>query len=276
MKRLFAGVLAAGVAALVIPLSLRAQLTAAEIAERPAIEEFLTTAEIVKWEEIGQGVTKPWRLYLKQDGRERRACWKNPSGVMYGFEEGWEYEIAAYRLDKLIGLNMIPVTVEREFQGKRGALSDWAENTRGLDKIVDANIPLPVETNNAKYLTRAWDSLIANEDRTQQNILYTSDWRTILFDHSRSFRSTGEFLKRLMNGRNGIKKSQSGQPWLFRRLPRWFIDKLKSLDFEGIRGAVGPYLTDAEVKAVLIHRDLLLQEIGLMIKEQGEAAVLYD
>jgi len=266
----------ATVAALAIPLPLRAQFTPAEIAQRPAIEEFLLTAEIVKWEQLGEGVTKPWRLYLKKDGRERRACWKNPSGVMYGFDEGWQYEIAAYRLDKLIGLNMVPVYVEREFEGKKGALSDWAENTRGLDKIVEANIPLPVETNNPKYLTRAWDSLIANEDRTQQNILYTPDWRTILFDHSRSFRSTGEFVTRLMNGRNGIKKTASGQPWVFRRLPRWFVGKLKTLDFESIRGAVGPYLTDPEVKAILVRRDLLLQEIDLMVKERGEADVLYD
>jgi len=276
MKRLLVWVLGAAVAALVIPHPLRAQFTAEEIAQRPAIEEFLLTAEILKWEQIGEGVTKPWRLFLRKDGRERRAAWKNPSGVMYGFEEGWQYEIAAYRLDKLIGLNMIPVYVEREFQGKPGALSDWVENTRGLDEIVEAGIPLPPEINDAKYLTRAWDSLIANEDRTQENILHTPDWRTILFDHSRSFRSTGEFVTRLMNGPNGIKKSQSGQPWLFRRLPRWFVAKLKTLDFESIRGAVGPYLNDGEVKAVLIRRDLLLQEIDRMIKEQGEAAVLYD
>jgi hypothetical protein len=276
MNRVFTWALIAALCVLASPLPLRAQFTAAEIAERPAIEEFLLTAEIVKWERLGEGVTKPWRLYLCKADQNRRACWKNPSGVMYGFSEGWQYEIAAYRLDKLIGLNMIPVYVEREFQGQKGALSDWAENTRGLDKIVEAKIPLPVETNNAKYLTRAWDSLIANEDRTQQNILYTSDWRTILFDHSRSFRSTGEFVTRLMNGRDGIKKTESGQPWLFRRLPRWFVAQLKALNFQSIRGAVGPYLTDAEIKALLVRRDLLLQEVDLMVKEQGEAAVLYD
>jgi hypothetical protein len=276
MKRIFVPVLLAAVCALAGPLPLRAQFTAAEIAERPAIEEFLLTAEIVKAEQIGEGVTKPWRLFLKKGDKERRAAWKNPSGVMFGFEDSWKCEIAAYRLDRLIGLNMIPVYVEREFQGQEGCLSDWAENTRSLLKIVEAKVPLPEAINNAKYLTRAWDSLIANEDRTQQNILYTSDWRTILFDHSRSFRSTGEFVTRLMNGRNGIKKTESGQPWLFRRLPRWFVKNIKALDFASIRGAVGPYLSDAEIKAILIRRDLLLQEIDLMIREQGEAAVLYD
>ena len=61
-----------------------------------------------------------------------------------------------------------------------------------------------------KYLTRAWDCLIANNDRTQQNVLYTEDWRTILIDHSRAFRSTREFTERLMFGRNGLKISAAG------------------------------------------------------------------
>jgi len=53
-------------------------------------------------------------------------------------------------------------------------------------------------------LTRAFDCLIANEDRTQQNIRYKKDWRTILIDHSRSFRSSEKFQKQLVFGKNGV------------------------------------------------------------------------
>jgi hypothetical protein len=97
----------------------------------------------------------------------------------------------------------------------------------------------------------------------------------ILFDHSRAFRSTGEFTKRLMFGRDGIKKSSQGTPWLFRRLPRWFVDKIRTLTFENIRAAVEETLKDREIKAILARRDLMLAEIAGMIKEQGEAAVIY-
>ena len=62
---------------------------------------------------------------------------------------------------------------------------------------------------------------------------------------------------------------------LFRRLPRWFVDKIKTLTFENIRAAVGSTLTDKEIKAILTRRDLLLREISEMVKEQGETAVLY-
>lgn len=250
-----------------------------ELARRDAQEELLRTAEIVRSEDIGQGVTKPFKLFLKKGDWESAACWKNPSGVMDGVLEGWQYEIAAYRLDKLIGLNMIPPAVERDFEGRPGALILWAENKYSLEDLFDHRIRIPDSaqdhTQKMNWLIRAWDSLIANEDRTQQNILYTEDWRMVLIDHSRSFRSTRKFAERLMFGKRGLKMSQQGNPFLFRRLPRWFVEKASGLSFESVKAAVGEYLTDQEIRAILARRDLLLEEVDEMVREQGEAAVLY-
>ncbi len=259
---------------------LAGQFKPEEIARRGEMETFLLTAEIIRSEPVGEGVTHPYRLHLKKGDFETTAFWKNPRGMMNGFLEGWQYEIAAYRLDKLIGLNMIPVTVERSFQGKKGDLSLYAEHTYSLLEVADKKIPIPDDAQDrvdqAKWLTRAWDSLVANDDRTQQNVLYTEDWRTILFDHSRAFRSTKPFTERLMYGANGIKKFENGSPVLFRRLPRWFVEKIKGLTHGSIKAAVGDTLTDAEIRAVLIRRDLLVKEIDVMIKEQGETQVLYE
>jgi hypothetical protein len=256
-----------------------AQFTTEEISQRPFWEQFLSFATILKSEEIGEGVTKPYALYLKAGETDHKACWKNPSGVQDGFLEGWRYEIAAYRLDKLLGLNMIPPTVEREFQGKKGALSYWATTAYSLLKVQEQNIRIPAQAqpqvDKMKYLTRAWDCLVANEDRTQQNVLYTSDWRTILIDHSRAFRSSGEFSTRLMFGKHGIKKFADGKPILIRMAPRSFLEKIKALDFRSIREAVGPYLDDKEIGAILKRRDLLLAEIDEMVKDTGEAKVIY-
>jgi hypothetical protein len=256
-----------------------AQFRPEEIARRDADEEFLKTAEIVRFEEIGQGVTRPFKLFLKNGDRESAAVWKNPSGVQYGFLEGWQYEIAAYRLDELIGLNMIPPSVERTFRGRKGALILWAENENSLEDLFEKRIRIPDaaqdHTEKMKWLTRAWDCLIANEDRTQQNILYTEDWRVILIDHSRAFRSTKKFTERLMFGKRGLKMSSQGAPFLFRRLPRQFVEKISGLTFESVKAAVGGSLTNREVRAILTRRDLLLEEIDEMVREQGEGAVLY-
>jgi hypothetical protein len=194
---------------------------------------------------------------------------------MQGFLEGWQYEIASYRMDKILDLNLIPPTVERVYKGKKGSLQYWIETEYSYLDVVENKIPIPVKMiqnfEKIKYITRAFDSLIANEDRTQQNMRFTPDWRIILIDHSRSFRSSKKFTRQLMFGKNGIMGDKP-----FRQLPRSFVEKLKILSFENIKNAVGPYLKDAEINSILKRRDLILNEIDEMIKEQGEANVLYD
>jgi hypothetical protein len=265
---------------LAAPGALLAQFKPEEIAKRAEMETFLRTADIIHSEPAGEGVTHPMRLILKKGDVQVTAFWKNPRGMMNGYLEGWQYEIAAYRLDKLIGLNMIPVVVEREFQGKEGALSLYAENKCSLLQVMEEKIPVPPEAGDRiekmKWLTRAWDSLVGNDDRTQQNILYTEDWRTILFDHSRAFRSTEEFTQRLMYGADGIKRANDGHAFLFRRLPRWFYERIKTLTFDSIRSAVGENLTEQEIRSVLARRDLLVKEIDAQIRQTGETDVLYD
>jgi hypothetical protein len=116
---------------------------------------------------------------------------------------------------------------------------------------------------------------VANDDRTQQNLLYTKDWRVIAIDHSQAFRSTKEYTDNLVYGRNGLKRTADGKPFLFRRLPRWFVESLKKLDYQSIKEAVGPYLTEKEIAGVFKRRTLLIAEIDAMIKESGEDKVLY-
>lgn len=256
-----------------------AQFTAEEIAQRPFWEEYLRTAEIIRSEEIGEGVTKPLRLFLQKGEVQSKACWKNPKGLRDGFLEGWQYEIAAYQLDKLIGLNMVPPAIERDFNGKPGALIYWATTERSLLDVMEKKIPIPAEAvehnENMKYLVRAWDCLVANDDRTQQNILYTKDWRVIAIDHSQAFRSSKDYQDKLIYGRNGLKKTADGRPLLFRRLPRWFVEGLRKIDKPSVKAAVGPYLTDKEIDGVVKRSGLLLAEIKAMVKESGEDKVLY-
>ncbi|MDH4197722.1 MAG: hypothetical protein OEW05_09970, partial [Candidatus Aminicenantes bacterium] len=252
------------------------QLTETELAEAPKWEEFLKTAEIVDQEQRrGRGaVTNPWVLTLKKDDVVRRAAWKNPDGPLKGYIDRWRYEIAAYRMDRLLGLNMTPPTVERRFRGDRGSCQLWIEDCITLLQKTEEKIPLPsikiLPYNRAVYLQRAFDNLIANEDRHQQNLLYTKDWRTIFIDHSRSFRTSKKFTRDLI-----YTARHSEGPKLMKELPRTFIEKLKALDAVSIRAAVGEYLDDTEIGAILIRRDLILAEIDKLVKESGEENVIY-
>ena len=60
-----------------------------------------------------------------------------------------------------------------------------------------------------------------------------------------------------------------------KELPRAFVEKLTSLNFELIKDIVGEYLTDKEIDAVLLRRDLILEVIDERIKKFGEDKVLY-
>ena len=250
------------------------QFTPTELAERPQWEDFLKTAEIIEYKDVGEGVTKPSWLTLKKGDVTRKGVWKNPKGIQQGFLEGWQYEIAAYEMDKLLELNMIPPTVEREFKKKRGSLQLAIDKQYSELEIFEEKIKFLSEKSdnrsNMKYITRAFDCLIANNDRTQQNILYNMDWHTILIDHSRAFRSSREHTKNLMYGKNGLKGAL-----LIRRLPRAFVEKIKALTLENVEAAVGPYIKKKEIKAILLRKELLLNEIEEMIQEVGEDKFLY-
>ncbi len=115
---------------------------------------------------------------------------------------------------------------------------------------------------------KAWDNLIGNEDRNWGDILITEDWRLILIDHSRSFRTSKKYTKKLIHAGKGDKEP-------IKELPRTFVENLKRLDFEKIKNSVGDYLTDKEINAVLIRRDLLLKEIDRLIEKFGKNKFLY-
>jgi hypothetical protein len=258
----------------VLPIKVWAQFTPEELAERPKWEEFLKTAEITGHSDIPVGVTDPIKLTLRKGDVVCHGCWKNPKGMQKGFLEGWQYEIAAYELDKLLGLNMVPPTVEREFKRKKGSLQYWVNFKISLLEKQEQGIKVPRDKldrwNKRKYLTRAWDCLIANEDRNQGDVGFMEDWRTILLDHSRCFRSSQKFRKQLVMGKNGLIEKQ-----LFRVLPRAFVEKIRALNYEQIKGAVGHYLKNEEIEAILDRKVLLLTEIQEMIKEKGKKNVLY-
>jgi len=237
-------------------------------------ESFLLTSEIVKHEDIGEGITKPKKLYLLKGDVERQAVWKNPKGIQRGFLEGWNYEIAAYQLNKFLEIKMVPPTVERKFRTRKGSLQLWVDLE--FNELVrnKENIPIPEDKveqwEKATYIARAFDSLIANVDRTQQNIRYTHDWRLILIDHSRSFRSKRTYTDQLLYGKRGLRRSR-----LFLKLPRLFVAKLKLLNYDRIKKIVGSYLNYDEINAVVKRKKLILKEIDEMIAANGEENVLY-
>jgi len=256
-----------------------AQFTKEEVTDREKWEEFLKTAEIVGQDQPfdkREAVTDPWVLSLEKDGIKNDAIWKDVEGRQKGFFENWKWEIAAYRLDKHLGLNMVPPTVERRFQKNRGSCQLWITTMMSLKKKFEEKIKTPSYKvfywNRAFYKQRAFDNLIANNDRHQNQYLITEDWRMILIDHSRSFRTSKKFTKKLIYD----EKYKEGPTFIMKELPRALYEKIKSLNAEVIKNAVGEYLTDKEIEAMLVRKDLIVKWVEDRIKKMGEDKVLYD
>jgi hypothetical protein len=251
-----------------------AQFTPEEIAKRPFWEDLLKTGKIISSEDIGEGVTKPKKLLLKKGDAETSAVWKRPGGTDSGMFDKWECEIAAYRMDKLLGLGLVPPTVERKYKMYSGSLQLWTDLPLSEKKMANENISVPADKlenyQKMRAIQRAFDSLIGNSDRTLQNLRYSQDWRLILIDHSRAFWDVYPYANRLLYGKNGIRNKEEFWP-----LPRAFVEKVRVLNYEMIRKAVEEYLTSSAINAVLVRQKLLLKEIDELIKEKGENAVLY-
>jgi hypothetical protein len=253
-----------------------AQFTSRELAQRSEWEAFLGQAEVVKEERLSfeQGVTEPWRLTLRKGGVVRRAIWKDATGVRGGYLEGWRFEIAAYIVDKLLGVGMVPPTALRVLHGGPGSIQLWIDDSsllRDLAKKPEYQQAFGSDPwKNAGYVAQFFDNLIGNEDRHTGNVLVTRDFRTILIDHSRTFRVGERFVEDIPFSAKNVPPDE-----LMRRLPRALVERTSGLSEQELREALGELLSEAEIQAVLSRQRILLDEVRRIVARYGERDVLY-
>jgi hypothetical protein len=217
-------------------------------------EALLRTAEVTKVERLSIGVTNPRCAFVSPGLPFRRMAWKTlRPGTYHGFYESYRSEIAAYELDKLIGLGMVPPSVERRIRGEVGAAILWVENVRSWD--VRANIRGPDKRAWARQLvrTKMFDQLCGNIDRNQGNLLYDSDYDIILIDHSRAFRDELDL--------NRFQKFLFVDEALWRRI--------EALTMETLEPALGEWVSKGMLYAVLQRRDRMKKEVERLLAARG-------
>src|SRR5262245_17191783 len=118
--------LAALPAAFQAPAATEAASAKTWIGHEKEIEEDLKTAEVVKMSNTSVVVTKPRHTYLAAGGTVSEMAWKVlPPGRQGGFHESYKAEIAAYELDKVLKLEMVPPKVERTIGKEVGVAVMW-------------------------------------------------------------------------------------------------------------------------------------------------------
>ena len=96
-------------------------------------------------------------------------AWRSlPPGIYRGFWESYKTEIAAYELDKLLKMDMVPPTVERQLQGIEGAAQLWVEKRPVRWKATRRQASRQrVDWENQLVRMTMFDNLIGNRDRNR-------------------------------------------------------------------------------------------------------------
>jgi hypothetical protein len=219
-------------------------------------EQFLLNAQVIRTRPVSIGITSTVRATLS-DGRITHDAsiqcidfyalrYRTLEGVELNFKDNYKFNIAAYRLALLLGLENLPPSVERRFKGKKGAFTWWIDDVMMDEKArYEQKIEPPDQEDWAQQMStvNVFDQLIYNIDRNAGNLLITKDWRIWMIDHSRAFRS-----------RDSLRK-----PHTLTRCDRSLLTALQDLRIEAVRASLGKYLTKTEIKALMIRRDLIVQ-----------------
>jgi hypothetical protein len=205
-----------------------------------ATEALLASGEITNEREDAQGRT----IVTVSDGKRR-------IDAVFAKRENKETypDLAAYRLDRLLELDMVPVTVKRGLGRHEGSLQflppklmneqERSEDGRGGS----ANCPLPQQWS-AMYV---FDVLVANEGRIPERITYdTGDWQLILLGHDRAF-GNGKDRPRHLQG----VQLEVGDGW--KKALNALTDDVIEREFDGI-------LDKRRRAALAARRDALLAD----------------
>jgi len=236
------------------------------------IIDFMRTADIESVNDINLGVTKPRQVVLLKDGIRMRAALRDYdetfterrfAGDFYArLRDSFMFDLPAYELSRILGLNNIPPVTLRRIGGAQVTLQVWIED--GLmetDRIAnEITPPSALRFRQQDQDMRVFDSVIGNVDRNSGNIIMDENWNFWLIDHSRTFMRNDQtrYLERVT------------------ACSRELYTRLKELTLEDLMPRMSAPLTRSEVDWVLRRRDQVIAHIDALIVERGEGAVLFE
>jgi len=241
-------------------------------------------------ERLGGGVMVKFKLRL-EDGSEKglKAVFKPRQKGSQSFT----YEIAAYRIDRLCQMGHVPVTAKRalprslvEQVGKQGlsrlvfsgdllggSAQQWVDDSRDpfgtssrswaekwLKRLHTPGAAI-ADVNAARQVSDMFllDYLQGNEDRfSGGNILEDKTGKLWFIDNAEAFGSSSQPRRDL----DRVK-----------RFDRKVIDALRKATPKDFAREVGPWLTPAELRALLERRTHVLDHVDAAVKKYGEANV---
>lgn len=223
------------------------------------LAEFFNNADIVEQKELENFYSKPIKLTFKRDNVEHSAIFKyfdsDPNlekntwdRRLGNFADRYIYDLAAYKLDRMLGLYMTPFTMEYRLNGRPGIIQYWVENSITRTQLIEQGKSLHsfCSIDEAEDIMHIFDWLIYNEDRNTGNRLYSEDngflW---LIDHTRAFRV-----------KNKLPEYERDTP---NYLSPEYKHKLQSLNRTQLMAELNDYLHPRQIMSLIARRDKILK-----------------
>ena len=236
---------------------------------------FLRSAEVVGEPEHFDtvAITEPFRVTLSNGERTLRAIFKDESAYysafrfgdgteVQGVKDSYKHEIAAYELDLLLGLGIVPPCVERTLSRRTGSLCMWVEEAMDEAKRLERGLKPPDQDrwNDQMAVVQLFQELINDLDRANiRNIVSDAKFRIYKVDSSMGFH---------------VGRRLSDEDRLT-RFSRRFLESLEALDRSVVDERLKPWTSKSERKALWARRDRILELAAERAAEHGEETVLY-
>jgi len=225
-------------------------------------EKFLKNAKIKDiLKDLEGGRTEFWQVGLEKDGLQKKAIFKYVNRRRpHIVPDSYQYELAAYKLNALMGLNIVPPCVHRTVDGVEGSLQILIENCIDERERQGKNIPFP-DKQCLKEIEdiKIFEILVADEYWDIDDTLMDCDsgkiWRV---DFSEAFSPIVEW----------------DQKWIFQCCSQELYQSLMDWKDSQVRETLAPYLNSQEMDALMKRKASILNKINNLISNKGEKKII--
>ncbi len=232
--------------------------------DRGASEKLLRTAPVAAVSKTSEaGRTAPWLVSLDAGGLRVRAVFKHMDRPRPSPQAAsWRYEIAAYKLADLLGLDFIPPTVERAIDGTPGMLQLFVEGSFSEQDRERGNTapPDPAAFQQALDEIRVFEILTGNACGDKDDtLIHKESWKVCRVDFSEAFSADPA-----LDEACPLERCP-------RRLYERFLRTARSMVETRLKG----YLSDSEINSLCERKKRIVARLQQLMKEKGERAVLF-
>jgi hypothetical protein len=229
------------------------------------MEKFLSTSTPLVVVPGSAGRTDPWKVRLASNGVTRWAQFKyinRPRPVP--IPDSFSYEIAAYELDKYLGLEFVPPAVKRLIKDTLGSLQIFVEKViREADRKRENLMPPgdPEVFARAMADLKVFENLVYDTCGNEKDTLIQKETGKVYrVDFSEAFAPE-----------NGTIPGCE-----IRRCSRRLYQRLLDWDEQRVTERLSPYLNEEELRALHARRGAIVRLIEEQITIRGESDVLFE